>query len=96
MLLYYSFQILILNDNIEKIKTDQFSLDHELDFIVGQQNELEDMIAPLERELSQVSIRDPEREQRYCLEMLFLSYKMISLNYFLFVAINWLRIQTHS
>lgn len=54
----------MLNDNVERIKLDQFALDHELDFIVSQQIELEDMIAPLERELSQISIRDPEREQR--------------------------------
>ncbi|XP_026464177.1 nuclear pore glycoprotein p62-like [Ctenocephalides felis] len=58
-------KIVMLNDNVERIKLDQFALDHELDFIVSQQIELEDMIAPLERELSQISIRDPEREQSY-------------------------------
>lgn len=54
-------KILNLNSGIEKIKQQQQQLDHELDFILAQQRELEDCIVPLENELKDIPITDRER-----------------------------------
>lgn len=61
----YFFQIVALNESLQSVRTEQQSLDHELDFVSGQQRELEELLVPLERELSNVIITDPEREQTY-------------------------------
>lgn len=60
-----------LNSDVEKVKTDQQRLDQELDFILGQQSELEDMLKPLELALEQLppitfqQHADLEREHTY-------------------------------
>ncbi|XP_019621736.1 PREDICTED: nuclear pore glycoprotein p62-like [Branchiostoma belcheri] len=41
-------KIVALNEAVQRVKLDQGRLDHELDFILAQQRELEDMLQPLE------------------------------------------------
>lgn len=58
-------QILTLNNGIEKVKQQQLQLDHELDFVLAQQRELEECIAPLEKELKEIPITDQDRNHTY-------------------------------
>lgn len=58
-------QILSLNNGIEKVKQQQQQLDHELDFVLAQQRELEECIVPLEKELKDVPITDQDRNHTY-------------------------------
>lgn len=67
-----ALQIVALNETLQSVRTEQQSLDHELDFVLGQQRELEELLIPLERELSNVIITDPEREQTYYYIIIFL------------------------
>lgn len=58
-------QIVELNDAVQTVKNEQQSLEHELDFVLAQQNELEGLLAPLEKQLLEEGgdrLRDPERE----------------------------------
>ena len=48
------FKITQLNFDVERVKVDHQRLEQELDFILGQQNELEDMLRPLEQALDQL------------------------------------------
>lgn len=52
-----------LKNEIEIVKSEQQQLDQELDFIVAQQKELEELIAPLESELA--STPAPQDQERY-------------------------------
>ncbi|XP_013399317.1 nuclear pore glycoprotein p62-like, partial [Lingula anatina] len=60
-----------LNSDVEKVKIDQQRLDHELDFILAQQKELEEMLVPLEKTIEQLppisyqQHADLEREHTY-------------------------------
>jgi nuclear pore complex protein Nup62 len=60
-----------VNSDVERVKLDQQRLDHELDFILAQQRELEDLLLPLEQSVAQlppVSYQqhaDLEREHTY-------------------------------
>lgn len=54
-------KILSLNNGIEKVKQQQQQLDHELEFVLIQQRELEECIAPLEKELKDIPIADHDR-----------------------------------
>ena len=53
------------------MKIDQQRLDHELDFILAQQRELEEMLVPLEKSIDQMppinyqQHANPEREHTY-------------------------------
>ncbi|XP_051156240.1 nuclear pore glycoprotein p62 [Leptopilina boulardi] len=58
-------KIVTLNQEVERVKQEQQQLEHELDYVVGQQKELQDCLVPLEKELSQLSVSDPEREYTY-------------------------------
>lgn len=58
-------KIVTLNQQVEKVKLEQQQLEHELDYVVGQQKELQDCLVPLEKELSNISVSDPEREYTY-------------------------------
>ncbi|KAJ8675334.1 hypothetical protein QAD02_011120 [Eretmocerus hayati] len=58
-------KIVTLNDEVERVKLEQQQLEHELDYVVGQQKELQDCLAPLEKELASLSVTDPEREYTY-------------------------------
>ncbi|XP_013790093.1 nuclear pore glycoprotein p62-like [Limulus polyphemus] len=64
-------KITALNEAVEKVKLDQQRLDHELDFIVAQQRELEELLVPLEKSvesaphLSVQQHADLEREHTY-------------------------------
>ncbi|KAJ9578658.1 hypothetical protein L9F63_005148 [Diploptera punctata] len=58
-------KIVSLNNAVERVKLEQQQLDNELDFILAQQRELEDCLAPLEKELSSDGVSDPEREHIY-------------------------------
>lgn len=42
-------KITSLNESVERVKLEQQRLDHELDFIVAQQRELEELLTPLEK-----------------------------------------------
>ena len=59
---------------METVKNEQQSLEHELDFILAQQKELEELLKPLEKQLLEDSsdrMRDPEREHMYVYNFLF-------------------------
>ncbi|XP_058788713.1 nuclear pore glycoprotein p62 isoform X3 [Phymastichus coffea] len=58
-------KIVTLNQEVERVKLEQQHLEHELDYVVGQQKELQDCLIPLEKELAQLSVTDPEREYTY-------------------------------
>lgn len=58
-------KIVALNQEVERVKLEQQQLEHELDYIVGQQKELQDCLVPLEKELASLSVSDPEREYTY-------------------------------
>lgn len=64
-------QITQLNTDVEKVKIDQQRLDHELDFILAEQKELEDMLTNLEKSVEQTPTvsypqhADLEREHMY-------------------------------
>ncbi|XP_014208979.1 nuclear pore glycoprotein p62 [Copidosoma floridanum] len=58
-------KIITLNQEVERVKLEQQQLEHELDYVVGQQKELQDCLVPLEKELSTLSVTDPEREYTY-------------------------------
>ena len=66
-------QITDLNNEVEKVKADQQRLNHDLDFIDSQQQELEAMLQPLEEKIksSNMTINnqysDNEREKTYSL-----------------------------
>lgn len=61
-----SEKILSLNSEVENMKLQQLQLDHELDFILAQQRELEECLVPLEKELASTPTNtDPEREHTY-------------------------------
>lgn len=61
-------KIVELNEAVQNVKNEQQSLEHELDFVVAQQTELDELLKPLEKQLSECApdkIRDPEREHMY-------------------------------
>lgn len=58
-------KIVALNQEVERVKIEQQQLEHELDYVVGQQKELQDCLEPLEKELASLSVSDPEREYTY-------------------------------
>jgi len=64
-------KITSLHSDVERVKIDQARLDQELDFILGQQRELEDMLSPLEQAMDQLppityqQHADIEREHTY-------------------------------
>ncbi|XP_066589688.1 nuclear pore glycoprotein p62 [Prorops nasuta] len=58
-------KIVTLNQEVERVKLEQQQLEHELDYVVGQQKELQDCLEPLEKELGSLSVSDPEREITY-------------------------------
>ncbi|XP_076623310.1 nucleoporin 62 [Colletes latitarsis] len=58
-------KIVALNQEVERVKIEQQQLEHELDYVVGQQKELEDFLVPLEKELASLPVSDPEREYTY-------------------------------
>lgn len=67
MLISNAEKIVNLNAAVEQVKLQQQQLEHELDFIVAQQRELEECLVPLETELENTTTTgiDPEREQTY-------------------------------
>nr|XP_022920763.1 nuclear pore glycoprotein p62 [Onthophagus taurus] len=58
-------KILSLSNGISRVKLLQQQLDQELDFVLAQQKELEDLVVPLEKELSQIPVTDFDRNQTY-------------------------------
>lgn len=63
-------KIVELNDAVEAVKNEQQSLEHEFDFVLAQQKELEDLLSPMEKQLLEDNterLRDPEREHMYSL-----------------------------
>lgn len=64
-------QIIDLNNEVEKVRADEQRLNHDLDFISSQQQELEDMLQPLEENIKSAGIQlnnqysDNEREKTY-------------------------------
>ncbi|XP_072946592.1 uncharacterized protein Nup62 [Epargyreus clarus] len=63
-------KIVELNDAVQTVKNEQQSLEHELGFVLAQQKELEELLAPMEKQLLEDPgdrLRDPEREHMYSL-----------------------------
>lgn len=58
-------KILELNDAVQKVKSDQQTLEQELEFIATQHKELEESIAPLQKEFMKIPQVDMERSQTY-------------------------------
>ena len=59
-------QIAVLNNEVERAKAEQNRLDQELDFLISQQNELEDLLKPLEESVKQHGTeyaQEPDRER---------------------------------
>nr|CAH7729481.1 unnamed protein product [Callosobruchus chinensis] len=56
-------KILEMNSGIGRVKQQQRQLDQELDFILAQQKELEELLAPLEKELVEQPVTDIDRNQ---------------------------------
>lgn len=67
VLIENSDKIVALNEAFEKVKMEQKSLEHELEYIAAQHSELDECIKPLEKEMSKNHQFDPEREQTYLL-----------------------------
>ncbi|XP_053620144.1 nuclear pore glycoprotein p62 isoform X2 [Plodia interpunctella] len=62
-------KIVELNDAVQTVKNEQESLEHELEFVLAQQRELEELLAPLHALLPAAGdcARDAEREHMYSL-----------------------------
>lgn len=58
-------KVVNISNGLERIKQQQQQLDHELDFVLSQQKELEDLIVPLEKELTDLPIHDHDRYSIY-------------------------------
>uniref|UniRef100_A0A1A9X3K1 Nucleoporin NSP1-like C-terminal domain-containing protein n=1 Tax=Glossina brevipalpis TaxID=37001 RepID=A0A1A9X3K1_9MUSC len=58
-------KIFELNDAVQKIKSDQQTLEQELEFIATQHKELEESIVPLQKEFMKIPQVDVERSQTY-------------------------------
>lgn len=59
-------KIVELNKAVEKVKSDQSTMEQELEFITAQQAELEESILPLEQELAKIPQQiDVDRSQTY-------------------------------
>ena len=58
-------KIIGLNEKVSSVRLDQQRLEHELDFVAGQQSELEEILKPLEAALSNAGHIDTEREKIY-------------------------------
>ena len=58
-------KIITLNEKVDTVRLDQQRLEHELDFVAGQQSELEEILKPLEASLSNAGHIDTEREKIY-------------------------------
>ncbi|CAD7076967.1 unnamed protein product [Hermetia illucens] len=58
-------KIVALNDAVQKVKADQTTLEQELEFIATQHAELEESIAPLQKEFMNMPQVDIERTQTY-------------------------------
>ncbi|XP_065367889.1 nuclear pore glycoprotein p62 [Calliphora vicina] len=58
-------KILDLNDAVQKVKSDQQTLEQELEFIATQHKELEESIVPLQKEFMKIPQVDVERSQTY-------------------------------
>ncbi|KAI8128800.1 hypothetical protein FF38_13034 [Lucilia cuprina] len=58
-------KILDLNDAVQKVKSDQQTLEQELEFIATQHKELEESIMPLQKEFMKIPQVDVERSQTY-------------------------------
>ncbi|KAH8400703.1 hypothetical protein KR009_000521 [Drosophila setifemur] len=65
LLISNNHKIVELNDAVKKVKTDQQVLDQELEFIATQHKELEESLAPLEKEFVNLPRLDMERSQTY-------------------------------
>lgn len=60
-------KIVALNDAVQKVKTEQQTLEQELEFIATQHAELEESITPLQKDLHNIPQVDVERTQTYLL-----------------------------
>ena len=58
-------KILDLNDAVQKVKSEQHTLEQELEFIATQHKELEESIVPLQKEFLKIPQVDVERSQTY-------------------------------
>ncbi|XP_024874330.1 nuclear pore glycoprotein p62 [Temnothorax curvispinosus] len=58
-------KIVTLNQEVERVKIEQQQLEHELDYVVGQQKELQECLVPLEKELASLSVSDSDRDYTY-------------------------------
>jgi len=59
-------KILNLNDAVSRVRQDQQRLEHELDFVSGQQAELEEALRPLEQAMAGTTVTvDTDRERTY-------------------------------
>ncbi|SPP73436.1 nuclear pore glycoprotein p62 [Drosophila guanche] len=65
LLISNNHKIIELNDAVKKVKNDQQVLDQELEFIATQHKELEESLAPLEKEFVGLPRVDMERNQTF-------------------------------
>ena len=55
-----------LNNEVEKVRADQQRLNHDLDFISSQQQELEDMLQPLEEKIKSAGFKKNPYTINFC------------------------------
>ena len=55
-----------LNNEVEKLRADQQRLNHDLDFISSQQQELEDMLQPLEEKIKSAGFFKKPNTFNFC------------------------------
>lgn len=70
LLISNGLKITKINETLEKLRTDHTRIDHQLDFIIAQQNELEQLLVPIEShkyEISSNNAVNAEREHTYAM-----------------------------
>jgi len=68
LLVNNAMKITQINETLERLKSDQVKIDHQLDFILSQQNELDQLLQPLENCRIDNNVSDnatAEREYSY-------------------------------
>ena len=71
-------KILNLNDAVSRVRQDQQRLEHELDFVSGQQAELEEALRPLELAMAGTTYVDTERERTYQVKLKLVGFNKLT------------------
>ena len=64
LLINNGLKITQINETLEKLRTDHTRIDHQLDFIIAQQNELEQLLVPIENQKYEISSNNAVNSER--------------------------------